>query len=58
MKKYPGIPSERGEEKKNKKQKKKKKKKHLCCGNGKIARGIAGYKWIDGGMNKESNIRI
>ena len=58
MKKYPGIPSERGEEKKNKKQKTKQKKKHLCCGNGKIARGIAGYKWIDGGMNKESNIRI
>ena len=58
MKKYPGIPSGRGEEKKNKKQKTKKQKKHLCCGNGKIARGIAGYKWIDGGMNKESNIRI
>ena len=58
MKKYPGIPSERGEEKKKQKTKNKTKKKHLCCGNGKIARGIAGYKWIDGGMNKESNIRI
>ena len=45
MKKYPGIPSERGEEKKKEKTKNKtKQKKHLCCGNGKIARGIAGYK--------------